>query len=185
MSDRYIIPTELESERLYFRMFCEEDFLSLLDFFQDEKSVEYVGGKILNEREVWRHKLCLYLGHWRIRKYGPYAIVEKNTGDLLGPVGLWYPNDWPEPEMKWAIRRKFWCKGYATEAATTIMDMVKKELGWQRLISLILNDNQRSVALAKRLGGIFEEEITFNGLTASIFVYDLKSKSIRGSLSES
>jgi RimJ/RimL family protein N-acetyltransferase len=35
----------------------------------------------------------------------------------LGTVGLWYPVDWPAPEIKWALIRKAWGKGYAREAA--------------------------------------------------------------------
>jgi hypothetical protein len=41
---------------------------------------------------------CL-LGHWYLRGYGPYAVGEKSSSRVLGSVGLFYPNDWPEPEI--------------------------------------------------------------------------------------
>lgn len=40
--------------------------------------------------------------------YGPYAVVEKATGSMVGPVGLCFPIEWLEPEIKWCLARRFW-----------------------------------------------------------------------------
>jgi len=93
---------------------------------------------------------------------------------MTSPVGLWYPGDWPEPEIKWSLARDSWGKGYATEAALAVQRMAKLHLGWDRLISLILPENERSKEVAKRLGGKYEKIIPFRGESAQIFVYNLK-----------
>ena len=50
-------------------------------------------------------------GHWALRGFGPYAIVEKESGALVGAAGLWHPGDFPETEVKWLLLREFWGRG--------------------------------------------------------------------------
>lgn len=166
------VPETLETLRLKLRMLDEADWQPLCDLFHDEESVRYTIRTPLEDWQTWRMLAC-YIGHWRIRGYGPYAVIEKNGGDLAGVVGLWFPGEWPEPELKWALRKRFWGCGYATEAAAEVRDMVKRDLKWTRLISLIIHGNRRSVAVAQRLGAKFEKTIPFREGAADIFVHDV------------
>ena len=94
----------------------------------------------------------------------------------MGPVGLWFPGDWPEPEIKWSITKRFWGKGFATEAANAVKELTATELKWNRLISLIFPENERSKSVARRLGGVLEKTIPFRDATAEIFVYSLRPR---------
>jgi hypothetical protein len=47
-------------------------------------------------------------------------MEEKNLKRVIGVVSLDYPNDWPEPEIQWGLVRKFWGRGYASEAAGAV-----------------------------------------------------------------
>ncbi|MGI9393987.1 MAG: GNAT family N-acetyltransferase, partial [Boseongicola sp.] len=65
----------------------------------------------------------------------------------------WYPEDWPEPEIGWTV----WAaeaegEGFAFEAAKAARDFAFRELGWTTAVSYIDDGNDRSVALAERLG---------------------------------
>src|SRR6185436_6093779 len=102
--------------------------------------------RTLSEGESWR-LLATLIGHWQVRGYGPYAISRKIDNRVLGLVGLWFPIDWPEPELKWGLAREFWGKGYAREAAIAVRDMAATEIPSLRLISLIFPDNDRSIKL--------------------------------------
>lgn len=128
--------------------------------FADPECVRYTVGMPLPDWETWR-KLAGYLGHWQLRGYGPYAVVEKDSGKTLGVVGLWYPGDWPEPEIKWSLMRSAWGQGFASEAAAAVKAMALDELAWTRLISLILPENVNSKAVARRIGGVYEKTIPF------------------------
>lgn len=168
----FLMPEAIETPRLTLRMFQEFDWKDLHVMFSDEECVRYTIKTPLADWQTWR-TLAGYLGHWQIRGYGPYAVVEKVTGKMIGPVGLWYPGDWPEPEIKWSLAKCFWGKGYATEAALEIREIAKKKLKRDRLISLILSGNISSKAVAQRLGGIYEKTIPFRGEQADIFAYSL------------
>jgi RimJ/RimL family protein N-acetyltransferase len=171
-----LIPSTLETPRLTLRMFDEADWDALHAIFEDEECVRYTIGTPLQRWQTWR-TLAGYVGHWQLRGYGPYAAVERSTGAMIGPVGLWCPGEWPEPEIKWCLARRFWGNGYATEAAAAVKTMVARELGWRRLISLILPENERSKAVARRLGGRYDRTLPFRGVHGEIFVYDLTDAS--------
>lgn len=169
-------PRTIETQRLDLRPFQESDWLPLCDLFRDPECVRYTIQTPLEDWKTWR-TLASYIGHWSLRGYGPYAAVEKASRELVGTVGLWFPGEWPEPELMWALRRRFWGKGYATEAANRVREMAERSLGWNRLISLIFEGNHRSVAVAKRLGAELEKTIAFRGGTADIYVYRLVPRS--------
>lgn len=168
-------PKQIETGRLTLRQFCEADWQPLVDLFRNQECVKYTVKTPLEDWQTWRMLAC-YVGHWAIRAYGPYAVVEKASREVVGTVGLWFPGEWPEPELKWALRRRFWGKGYATEAASAVRDMVQMSLKWSRLISLIFPGNRRSVAVASRLGAQFEKNIPFRGETADVFAYAMNQR---------
>ena len=78
----------------------------------------------------------------------------------MGVVGIYHPDDWPEAEIGWTVFDAAEGKGYAHEAALASRDYAYNVLGWSRIISLTMDGNDRSEALAKRMGavsdGIFE-----------------------------
>jgi RimJ/RimL family protein N-acetyltransferase len=57
-----------------------------------------------------------------------------------------------EIEVGWRLRREAWGHGYATEAARAALDVAWGPLGLDRAIALIHPDNERSLAVAERLG---------------------------------
>ena len=163
---KFLVPEQLETERLLLRQFQESDWKYLHEYYSDESATKYTWGRALNEAETWG-TMCGMIGHWQIRGYGPYAVEEKASGTVLGPVGFWFPNDWPEPEIKWALAPRHWGKGFAKEAAMAVHAAGRKYLPDIKLISLIHPDNVPSIKLALAIGAHFEktiehEEGTFN-----------------------
>lgn len=167
-----IVPLTLDTPRLALRPFEERDCDALHEMFSDRACVQYTIEQTLAHWQTWR-ALASYLGHWQLRGFGPYAVVEKSSGSMVGPVGLWFPIEWPEPEIKWSLTRRFWGFGFASEAAAAVRDMAAAVLHRTRLISVIRPGNVRSQAVARRLGGVYEKQIPFRGDVADVFAYDL------------
>ena len=168
----YLIPEELETERLLLRTFKNDDWHGMHAIYSDEECIRYTIQRTLSEGESWRMMAAL-IGHWQLRNYGPYAIQEKQSGQIIGTTGLWYPNDWPEPEIKWAISRNFWGKGFASEAARAVLNMIPNHMAEFCPISLILSENQASRNLAQALGATLESETTFRNQPAVIYRHKL------------
>lgn len=164
----YKIPERMETDRLILRTFSEADWRDLHVLYSDEECVKYTIQRTLSEAESWS-AMASMIGHWQLKGYGPYAVELKESGVVIGPVGMWYPHGWPEPEIKWALARQYWGKGYAAEAARAVKEMAESYLSEVHLISLIYSGNERSKALALSLGAKLEKDIEFRGNVAHIF----------------
>jgi RimJ/RimL family protein N-acetyltransferase len=165
---KYIIPDALITDRLKLRQFKESDWQDLFAYYSDEDCMRFTTGRALTDWETWR-AVATMVGHWELRGFGPYAMEELKTGKVLGPVGLWYPLEWPEPEIKWGLARAYWGNGYAREAAEAVRAMASTQLPEYHLISLIVADNTSSIKLAESLGAVYEKTIPFRDSEASIY----------------
>lgn len=165
---KYLIPTEIETERLHLRMFRENDWKDIHEYYGDPECAKYTSGQPLKDYESWQ-KLAALTGHWELRNYGSYAVEEKHSGRVIGVVGLDYPGDWPEPEIQWGLARKYWGKGYASEAVRAVKRMTEVYLPDLSLISLIHPQNSSSINLAKAVGAYFEKEIFFRNDTWLVY----------------
>ena len=88
---------------------------------------------------------------------------------MIGTVGPWYPIEWPEPEIKWSLSRRFWGKGYASEAARAVQAMAREHLPELALISLIDSRNEPSIRLALAVGATLEREMEFAGAPFHVY----------------
>lgn len=162
------VALKFESARLTLRLPAEDDWRALHAYYGDADSVRYTVGTPLTEAQTWR-TLAGVIGHWAWRGYGPYSLVERAGGAVLGLAGLWFPNDWPEPEIKWALVPAARGIGYAAEAARAVRAMAREQLPGLRLISLIAVGNEASVRVAQAAGARLEAEIDFRGGRAAIY----------------
>ncbi|MEM7506881.1 MAG: GNAT family N-acetyltransferase [Pseudomonadota bacterium] len=147
----------VETERLRLRAPSEADLETEAAFFATDRSA-FVGGPLVRD-EVWR-AIASMLGHWVIRGYGFWAVDEKETGLYCGRVGLWNPEAWPEPEIGWTLMEAAEGRGIALEAALAARRYAYDTLGWTTAVSSIDPDNNRSAALAARMGARYEYDYT-------------------------
>ncbi len=144
-----------ETERLRFRMLSIDDLDAETEFYASDRAAGVGGQK--EPREVFR-VLAGVIGHWVMRGYGFWAMDEKETGRYAGRCGLWFPLEWPEPEIGWSLMAHAEGKGLAYEAAMAVRQYAYDKMGWTTLISLIDHDNERSIRLAERLGCVREPD---------------------------
>lgn len=76
-------------------------------------------------------------------------------------------------EIAWRLAREHWGHGYATEAATAWLEHAFGTLRLPRVISVADRDNERSIAVMRRLGMGFshETEIEEEGERFEVAVY--------------
>ena len=141
----------LETERLILRFFRESDFEEYAAMCADAEVMRFLGGVPMTRMEAWRHMASI-MGHWYFRGHGVWAVEEKQSGRLVGRIGLMYPVGWPGFELGWTLSRESWGKGYATEGARRALDYAFNEMDRDHVISLIAPENIRSIRVAERLG---------------------------------
>jgi len=140
---------ELTTDRLHMRLARCDDLDALVKFRTSDRS-KGVGGPF--RAETCYGYLEKLVGQWHIRGYGRWIVTEKGSDEAIGLVGIYHDGDWPEPEIGWTMFENGEGKGYAQEAAIATRDFAYTVLGWTRIISSIMSDNTRSIALAERMG---------------------------------
>ena len=147
----------LETERLLFRQWREDDFKYFQHYFSDENLSRFIGG-MLTPEDAWR-VMATYIGHYQLKGFGALALEEKETRNFVGTVGLWKSEPWPELELAYWLWPAAHGKGYATEAGVACRDFAKHALKAPSLVSYIDPRNHASIKVAERLGATFDQEI--------------------------
>jgi RimJ/RimL family protein N-acetyltransferase len=143
---------QLETPRLLLRQFVEDDLDALATMYADPETMRYMGdGRTFDRGETWR-AISGTLGHWLLRGYGMWALVEKETGSMIGRIGFINPEGWPGFELGWTIARSHWGRGYAPEAAAVALRYARETLRQERVISLIRPANAASIRVAEKIG---------------------------------
>ena len=140
----------LETRRLWLRPPRPEDFEPFAAMSTDVEVMQHLGG-VQPRAVAWRNFAGM-AGSWSLLGFGMFSLIEKATGRWLGRVGPIRPDGWPGTEVGWGVTREAQGKGFACEAAIASMDFVVDVLGWTEIIHCIDDVNERSAALARRLG---------------------------------
>jgi RimJ/RimL family protein N-acetyltransferase len=148
----------LQTERLILRAPEAADFEAFAPFIMSERARFVGGGADKDLGHAWRY-LAIITGHWHLRGYGTFVLADRESRRPVGSAGPWHPAEWPERELGWTI----WDeadegKGYAREAVTELRRHVYADLGWPTAVSYIDPRNDRSIALARRLGCRLDEK---------------------------
>jgi RimJ/RimL family protein N-acetyltransferase len=159
----------IETERLLLRLPRPEDAEQLLEFVSDDEVMRPIGGEA-GDIEQAQESVERWIRRWERDGVGQFAV--DLDGVLIGRVGLlvWDTRTWTtasyadageqaETEIGWALTRRFWGHGYATEAARAAREWAYAERGLDRLISMIAPENLRSQRVAEKLGARVEKRI--------------------------
>ena len=99
------------------------------------------------------------LGHWLLRGYGKWSVIEKSSKSLIGHVGLWKLPSGPAPEVGWMSAPAWRRKGYAREAAQSSILFGFEKSCMSGISCIVASDDDISKALAQQLGGIFQGDV--------------------------
>ena len=146
------IPT-LETERLILRAPSEDDHSREVLFYGSDHA-KFVGGQ-RSAMGAW-DAIVGRLGHWVMRGYGFWHLVDREPGQYVGRCGFINPFGWPEREIGWSLMPDALGDGYATEAAIAVRNYAYNTLGWTTAISLIDPASTPSKGVAERLGASCE-----------------------------
>lgn len=148
------IPLELETERLHLRQWQDVDTDPLFEIYQQlgylatMPTMDYAA--TADQVEGWRKR-------WRDDGFGHWAAADKETGRLIGRIGLIRHHDWPigppPVEVGWTLHGDYWGRGLATEGGRASVDAWYAGLhADERLLSITTSTNTRSQSVMRRLG---------------------------------
>ena len=147
----------LETQRLILREMTQKDLPALRRILQDDETmVAYNGAFDEAETQAW---LDRQLARYAQYGFGLWAVVLKQTGEMIGQCGLtmqpWRSDE--VLEVGYLFNRAFWHHGYATEAARGCMEYAFNRLGAKEICSIIRETNQPSRRVAERNGMVLRD----------------------------
>lgn len=167
----------LTTARLTLRGPASEDAATYCAFYGDPEASTFYGGP-LPPPLAWR-KLAFDIGHWTLRGFGMWSVIEKATGTMVGGCGIVWPEGWPRPELTWWIMPCARRNGYAREASQAAIAYGYDVLGWERVETHMRDDNLPARHLVMRLGGDLLTRETFpDGIARDVFTLPRGSASL-------
>ena len=164
--------TVLRTKRLTLRRFMQTDDRALARVFADPEVMRFGDG--VRSSEWIRDWIERCLHDYQERGWGPFAVIENASGNLIGYCGLFHIpdiNGRPEIEIGYRFARESWGRGYATEAVLAVREFAFRSLGLTRLIAMIDPDNTASIRVAEKAGMRYEQDVILQGYTHPDRVY--------------
>jgi RimJ/RimL family protein N-acetyltransferase len=177
---------ERVTERLLARPPCEADRDAYLSLFLDPAVGEWLRPPPLEpfDRPEVLQMLVEDRWHWEEHGFGPWVLIEREGGGVVGRGGLRWTelNARPAVELPWTIASADWGRGLATEAAEAAIEYaVAQRL--REVVALVAPTNLRSRRVAEKVGLSLDGETRHVGLPHLVYRRRLDGSSVDRSLS--
>ncbi len=172
----------LETNRLILRPFREDDAEAMFTGWASDPEVSrYVGWNTHENIDVTRAVLNQWIEEYEKPERLNFAIELKDTHELIGGIDVvGYLNGVTgTPVIGYNLSRKFWNKGYMTEACKCLIDYLFTK-GYSEIRIDAMPENTASIKVIEKCGGVFlkteEEYFPLKDRTFCVNRYVVKAK---------
>ncbi len=144
------MPLPLLTDRLRIRAFEPEDLRALHAVYGDPEVTRFIPPYPTLEHT--RRALDLHVQAARDGRPAFWAVIERTSGELIGDAGMAPMEGGDDLELGYTLGRRWWGRGYATEAAGVCLAEAFGPIGVDRVVALIRPGNDASIAVAEKLG---------------------------------
>jgi len=166
----------VETERLTFRKFVDDDLPLLIEQRADPDVNRYLGGPNRQNSEALSTRMRFYMDCYDKFGFGMCPMIWKETGEIIGTAGLQPLEKTGEIEVGYSIVKKYWGLGIGTEAARGWMEYGFNTMGLERIVAVAVVANTASRNIMEKLGMKFEKDevhydevCSFYGISKSEF----------------
>jgi len=143
----------IETQRLRLRPFRIKDLEDLAALNADPQVMRDFS-EPLSRQEV-RESLAWFAAEWNRLGFGWFAVFDRASDAFVGQCGLQCLEGNPQAcdvELAFAFHRRFWGRGYGTEAARAVLAFGFDIAGLQEVVAVAQEQNHASRRLLERLG---------------------------------
>jgi RimJ/RimL family protein N-acetyltransferase len=161
---------EIETARLRLRMFKPDDLPDLMQIVGDPEVMRYLGpeaGATLSLKQA-ETAITSMITFWRQHGFGRWAMIDKESGKLIGLCGLRLLDG--APELVYGVSKANWGRGLATEAAKASLRYGFKEMRFERIVAVTRHANKASITVMRKIGMRYEKEVNHYGVDAVCYV---------------
>lgn len=145
-----------ESNRLEFRILNKEDVHLLQTFWGDEEVMAHCGGVHNPTPERFLKTILFYDELYKKSNYTVFAVIEKESNNLIGAAGFNPTDDPDEIELIYHFAKKAWGKGYGSEAALACLNMAKNLKHISKISASVDMANGSSKRILEKIGFTYQ-----------------------------
>lgn len=140
-----------ETKRLVARQLSTQDLPVLTEILSDPEVMKYSVHGVCDEQST-RKFIDWCVECYSSHGVGPWALLEKASGDFIGfcGVGPEWVNDIEEINLGYRLAREFWNRGFATEAVNGVMRYAFEEKHCKWVVVIIGPKHEASIRVAKK-----------------------------------
>jgi RimJ/RimL family protein N-acetyltransferase len=157
-----------ETERLLLLPWSDEYLEGWVALCGDPRAMHFITGGSRIERVDAERLAKRSIRLWEEHGRGPWAAVDKATGQWVGRIGLNLLEDWPGPhkwEVGFELRPEFWGRGLATEGAREAVRYGFEEAKLERIISVTSPPHRASRRVMEKCGLTYHGEADWRRTT--------------------
>ncbi len=141
-----------ETERIICRKLLPSDVDEMYAVYSDAGAMRWVDDGQPIQRSECDRWLTVTLNNYELRGYGMSTLVNREDRAIIGFCGLVHPNNQSETEIKYALHRRFWGAGLATEAVKAMLEYGQCEFQISEVIATVAAEHIASRRLLLKAG---------------------------------
>jgi RimJ/RimL family protein N-acetyltransferase len=162
--------------RILLRHLHDADLDDMVAIFSNPNVSRWMGdGKALNRSQCqhWIEKSQHNYHHYG---YGAFAVIETNSGNMIGCGGLVHPGGQEACEIIYALKEAVWGQGFGHDMVAGILKLGIEKCHINRIIATVDPDNFVSIRLLETNGMRYvETQPDEDGMPTAIYHIDVNA----------
>lgn len=161
-----------QTDRLIIRIFELNDAEFIVRLLNEESFIRCIGDKNVRTNADARHYLTNGpISSYQVNGFGLNLVMLKETGTPIGTCGLLKREELDHPDLGYAFLPEFWGKGYAIEAAASILKEETITHSLNTVLAITYPSNSSSNSLLKKVGFTLKGSMDLYGLQNNLYEY--------------
>ena len=154
----------LETGRLVLRWLSADDHEFIQRLLNEPSFIQNIGDRgVRNDDDARAYIQNGPIASYKQFGFGLYLVQLKNSHTPIGICGLLKRDSFDFPDLGYALLPEYWSRGYALEAASSVLNFARNDLALQRVLAIVNPDNFASIRLLENCGFHFQETVRLAG----------------------
>lgn len=160
----------IKTNHLLLRSYAPTDAAAAFAWFGDPEVMRFVPYGPDASAASTLARVRGYIDHERRAGYAKGAIVDRESGSLIGDAGLMTLPATKETVLGFRLMREYWGRGLATEAAAAWLYCGFSHLHLEQIIAFSHRDSAASLRVLEKINVRFLREDTLFGMDVIVYV---------------
>lgn len=162
----------LTTKRLRLYPWQPGDFPLLADLHGDPEVQHFLeAGEPVWDEAVLRDKFARFRADYAQHGWTKFKVLDAQ-GRFLGRAGFGLHGEIGELELGYSFKKAFWGQGYATEAASALLEWIYRSTSLDHVIGFAVADHKASRRVLEKVGMTFTDVRILNDIPNAFYRHD-------------